>query len=230
MKWTELQNIIVAKLPLLDDAAEYKDNMLTLANECLILIANSIKPCTKKAIYHIMENDIGYPQKLPEDFLTYSDYGHCRWYLKNYNLPYIIDYEYPDKFEDDILYVRLKDCQAIMYHNGEVVDTREDMTVYRDDTINITYTGERDFVVPLVGTYEIQYEGLYTRIEDPDVELDIPMSILNIIPYYVAGDLLYDEDPNKAIQYKNTFEIMAQRLNENDYMKYTKPINNGGWY
>ena len=53
MKWTELQNIIVAKLPLLDDAAEYKDNMLTLANECLILIANSIKPCTKKAIYHI---------------------------------------------------------------------------------------------------------------------------------------------------------------------------------
>ena len=27
---------------------------------------------------------------------------------------------------------------------------------------------------------------------------------------------------------KNTFETMAQRLNTNDYMKFTKPINNGG--
>ena len=51
-----------------------------------------------------------------------------------------------------------------------------------------------------------------------------------MIPYYVAGDLLWDEDPSRAVQYKNTFETMAQRLNTNDYMKFTKPINNGGWY
>ena len=71
---------------------------------------------------------------------------------------------------------------------------------------------------------------MYPEITSPNQEIDVPRQILNLIPYYVAGDLLWDEDPSRAVQYKNTFETMAQRLNTNDYMKFTKPINNGGWY
>lgn len=230
MKWTELQNIIVSKMSTLDDIDDYKENILILANECLVLIANAIKPCVKKATYNIFSKDVGVSQRLPDDFLTYSDYGHCRWYLPNYNEPYIICHEFPDVYKNDVLYVRISDCKGVKYHDGELIEERDDVDVVRDDTVNILYTGEQEFILNKIGTYEIQYEGLYPEITSPDQEIDVPRQILNVIPYYVAGDLLWDEDPSRAVQYKNTFETMAQRLNTNDYMKFTKPINNGGWY
>ena len=136
-----------------------------MANECLTLIANSIKPCVKTAEYHIHKNDIGKNFKLPEDFLNYSDYGNTRWSLATEE-----DYEIVDDFPlapvADVLYVRLSDCLGQKYDTtGAVVETREDVTIFRDDICEVGYTSDMEVTFDAPGTYQIYYEGLYPEIE-----------------------------------------------------------------
>lgn len=241
MKWSQLKTLIIGKTPLskseFEDEDKYNANAIPLANECLTLIANSIKPCVKTAEYHIHKNDIGKNFKLPEDFLNYSDYGNTRWSLATEE-----DYEIVDDFPlapaANVLYVRLSDCLGQKYDTlGTVVETREDVTIFRDDICEVGYTSDMEVTFDAPGTYQIYYEGLYPEIEksnntvaEADQDINVPKSVLNLVPYYVAGELLYDEDPTRAIQLKNSFEVMAQRLAENSYIKHTKPANHAGWY
>lgn len=241
MKWSQLKTLIIGKTPLskaeFEEEDKYNANAIPLANECLVLIANSIKPCVKTTTYRIHKSDIDKDFELPEDFLNYSDYGNTRWFLST-DADYEIVDEFPATPIANVLYVRLSDCLGQKYDTtGAVIETREDVTIFRDDTCDIGYTSDMKVTFDDVGTYQIYYEGLYPEIEkstnviaEADQEINVPKSVLNLVPYYVAGELLYDEDPTRAIQLKNNFEVMAQRLAENSYMKHTKPANHAGWY
>jgi hypothetical protein len=50
-----------------------------------------------------------------------------------------------------------------------------------------------------------------------------------LIPSYVAGQLLSSEDPVKATQLKNEFELMLSRLDTNKPLVSYDINNNSGW-
>lgn len=96
--------------------------------------------------------------------------------------------------------------------------------------VDVLYVDSKTVALSKDGTYEIQYNAEYDSIEDVKDEIkNIPRQVLDIIPSYVAGQLLMGEDPIKATQLKNEFETMMARLDINKPLVSYSINNSDGW-
>lgn len=120
-------------------------------------------------------------------------------YIRRYNLDTIKI----DGFDNDCLYV-----EGIVYQN-----------VYKyTPNVDIIIEGNNTLVLPAIdeGKYIITYSPNHRSIpiyEDDETKLDIPDYILNIVPFYVKGDLFEDDDAEVAIMATNKFERYLSELN-----------------
>ena len=91
------------------------------------------------------------------------------------------------------------------------------------------YVNSKTLALSKDGTYKIWYNAEYDKVTDTTDELNIPSQVLNLIPSYVASQLLMGEDPIKATQLKNEFETMMARLDTNKPLVSYKINNDDGW-
>lgn len=143
-----------------------------LANECLITIANDIKPNIKKIMVDgelLTTTEEDQIITLPDDFLSFPS--------------------------------------MINYLDGEADPT-------------IVYVGNNQLLLPKIGTYTIFYNALYPIITDitsstADINLEIPQSVLNLLPSYVASQCLAQDDVQRSAILRNEYELMLSRLDDN---------------
>jgi hypothetical protein len=95
---------------------------------------------------------------------------------------------------------------------------------------DLLYINSKTLALPRDGTYRLWYNSEYPSITTNADDLTyIPTNVLKIIPTYVASQLLMSEDPIKATQYKNEFELMLARLDANKPLQAYDIKNNSGW-
>jgi hypothetical protein len=72
-KWSEIKQGIVTKLFMNPDEAtdDYADTFVYYANECLVNIANGVKP--RIAMLEVTTREDNVEQDMPEDFLSFAD-------------------------------------------------------------------------------------------------------------------------------------------------------------
>lgn len=99
---------------------------------------------------------------------------------------------------------------------------------------DIVYLTNNQIKLPCVGTYTIYYNARWSDITTNDIKtdatLEVPASVLNCLPSYMASQLLSQDDMQRSAILKNEFELMLSRL-DTDMMiqeKHFKSI--GGWY
>lgn len=98
---------------------------------------------------------------------------------------------------------------------------------------DILYINSKQIALPKDGNYTIWYNSVYpsmSSIENTREEIPwLPSNIALIIPSYVAGQLLMNEDLTRATIYKNEFETMLSRLDDNKVLPSYSIKNSSGW-
>jgi hypothetical protein len=108
-----------------------------------------------------------------------------------------------------------------------------DLVNYVDDCPEpeIIYITDRVIRVKKKGTYRIFYNAYYPIIDILDVRedrvLDIEASVLNLLPTYIAWNILSQDDPQRSMILKNEYELLLARL-DNSVMNQAKHYRSEG--
>lgn len=203
--WGEIKQATLNKLFLEEEESQqqgYLDKFQYLANEGLILIANGVKPK-----------------------------------IATHTVKVVVREEGKDKADGE-------------YYVGDVIEMPEDFLSFADI---INYSGDEqdpeivfitDNMIALkrVGTYSIFYNAAYDEITDEYVtpigegdnkrykKINIPKSVLNCLPSYIASQVLSQDDIQRSTILKNEFELMLARLDTNVMYEANHFKSSGGWY
>lgn len=250
-KWSEIRQGIINKLfmdeqEVNSENENYASKFAFFANECLVNIANSVKPriATFKPILYqksrigvnfkiedgifSMENAFGDVSEIePNNHTIYIDIGSdntIRYIYKNGNLEDVTDKPYyvvreAIKLPDDFLSF----ADMVNYVDG-------------DADPEIVYLSDKTIALNKPGMYQIFYNALWEPItedymndqEQPDLPID--QSVLNCIPTYVASQILAEDDVQRSTILKNEYELMLSRLDTNIMYQENHFKSTGGWY
>lgn len=219
--WSEIVKATLYKMGINegdDDSDEFKDRMPILANECLSMIANDLKPCIKKLRIEAIKNNTNVI--MPDDFLAFS--GIPIMLLTKDEIIYHPEVYYNDW--NDITLLEMGTYTISYYARyGEISDNinQGDSTVYKSFDLTKNYTREE---------YDKLF-GLDTEGDPDEVVFNgIYSSVLDCLPTYIAAQLLAQDDLQKSSILKNEFEVLCQRL-ENNIMYQNESFKSpGGWY
>lgn len=250
-KWSEIRQGIINKLFMDEQEVNSEDENYAakfayFANECLVNIANGIKPrisVFKPVIYRnrtigvnikhedckfTMENAFGEEVEFaPNKHTIYVDLGQTpvkKYVLKNGELEDVTDKHcYCVKEQIRLPEDFLSFADMVNYLNGEA---DPEIIYYTDSTI----------ILNEPGIYEIFYNALWEPITDdymndqeqPDLPID--QSVLNCIPTYVASQILAEDDVQRSTILKNEYELMLSRLDTNVMYQQNSYKSTGGWY
>lgn len=206
--WGYLVEVCLSKLDL-DEREARTQNLLDrfpyYANEVITQISSSIKPKTEFAHFVIDKTNVGVPQLMPSDFVSFGD---------DVNYERVISTVYPRTAELDETSIEV-DVEEVELHDTD-----------------FKYYGYNKIVFKHVGDFYISYNArwftFFKGIEE-NTELDIPADILDCIPSYVASQCYKVDDETKAQIYRNEYEMMLARIDATNY-KNTKTIKiEGDW-
>lgn len=133
--------------------------------------------------------------------------NECLDFVANTVKPKIAEYEVTTTEEDTI--ITLPDDFITLGSYGIFLNGVRTYTDY----IQLT---RRKLKLKEIGTYTIYYEARWEEILDDDSELDIDVSVLSLLPNYIASQILLQDDPTTSVMYKNYFEEMFARLSDID--------------
>lgn len=212
-----------------DYYSSFYDSMI---DECLSIIANTVLPYQKKieisyggkinssdevsdATYYSIGSDMTYKgiSLKAGDWLVYSK-KHENWERIPKN-NYGVKVELPD----DILSFSNEALPMFVDNLGNVITNPE-----------IFYVNGEAIALPRDGSYTIWYNALYPSIENQSGNLTwLPRNVALLIPPYVAGELLMNEDLTRSTILKNEFETMLSRLDDNKILPSYSIKNSSGW-
>ena len=211
----------------------YTSYYMSLIDECLSVVANTVIPyqgcfvknwggyvsdtsCLNeqnKEVYFTAEIDMTLPSGVIAKRKDWIEFKDGKWDVQKRN-----NYGYITKLPNDFL--SFSDESAIEFRNDQ-----GDLFL----NVDILYVNTRTIALSKDGNYKIYYNAEYPSVADNDDLSYIPLNVLKIIPTYVAGQLLMNDDPSKAVQLKNEFEIKLSRL-DNNMPTIPYSINNdSGW-
>lgn len=197
MKYTDIVETILAKLNLTSKEAEY-DNILTkiphLCNECLGDVANRGKPFYKLLIIDITKSTV-----TPASLLVNESVSAERFVT----------------FGQDFLALTNEFIQRvpIVVQNGVV----EEVGNYeRIDGSCFRRLSSRQLLFPIDFEYRYLVPTVcrYPVIVESPLDIDIELSVLDLIPNYVVSELLRVDDLVLSTTYRNLYESSLAALND----------------
>ena len=217
--WSDIVKATLYKMGIAeddDDATEFTDKMPIVANECLSMMANDLRPCLKKITIVNTERAI---VTMPEDFLGFS------------GVPIILRTDKQIIYHPDIEYndwnvITLPDVgvYTISYfaRYGEIPSyiKQGDTGPFKTFDLTKSYTEKEYneiFGLTPSESDEIVFNGIYS-------------SVLDCLPTYMASQLIAQDDVQKSTILRNEFEVLAQRLETNIMYQNESFRSEGGWY
>lgn len=123
-------------------------------------------------------------------------------------------------------------CKAVMataeqdmgFGGNWVIDLNNQKDIYQiarvdsQSKLNIEYENITDTKVQVgaSGTYRVLYHPQgqeITAVTGNSTEIELPRNLVSLIPLYVKGDLLEEEEPNLSASARNQFEAMLDAIN-----------------
>ena len=194
--WGYIKDVSLSKLDLEEPEATVQ-NLLSrfpfYANEVITQISSSIKPKQEFAHFVIDKTNVGVPQFMPSDFVSFGD---------DVNYERVISTVYPRTAELDETSIEV-DVEEVELHDSD-----------------FKYYGYNKVVFKHVGDFYISYNARWYTFDksiDNDIELSIPTDILECIPSYIASQCYKVDDETKAQIYRNEYEMMLARIDNTDY-------------
>lgn len=242
-KWSEIKQATLNKLFLSESEAQqqgYLEKFQYLANECLNIIANGVKPRIAKLVVDIYDKTVE-----GENFVLNNDTGKLS-YTKNGESFEVTPVEKVIYFESDYAKYEYKNGELIVTDNGSAehnIITMPDDYLSLADMVNyyngepeptIIYIDDKHVQFPLIGRYEIFYNALWNDVTKEDIlndnVLKIDISVINCLPTYMASQLLRQDDIQSSTILKNEFELLLSRLDTQIMYQEKHFKSTGGWY
>lgn len=245
-RWSEIKQNTLYKLFLEEEEAQqqgYLEKFQYLANECLNIIANGVKPRIK--VYEVETRDLSkYTKKVyGYDFVYDAELNHIIYkdardimvehIPEEYEI-YIVPYGEKYILEGDEL-VSVEGASETINMPIDFLSFADIINYYGNEPdAEITYTGDRSLILPKEGVYRIYYNATWDEITQDDMindnRLNIDPSVLNCLPTYMAAQLLAQDDIVRSATLKNEFELMLARLDTNIMYDTNHYKSIGGWY
>lgn len=242
-KWSEIKQATLNKL-FLDEQEAQQQNYLNkfqyLANECLNIISNGVKP--KIVPFTVRITDLSlYKNKIEGENFSYSngkityDYeGNSNEIEPNENSIYYVSEGEQYIYSDNKL-VRVQKEKGIITMPDNFISFA-DMIGYLDGKPDptVVYLDDKNIMLLEQGNYVLYYNACWDDISVEDVTndnvLSIDASVLNCLPTYIASQCLSQDDITRAAILKNEFELMLARLDTNILYESNHYKSEGGWY
>ena len=244
-KWSEIKQATLNKLFLDEQEAQqqgYLDKFQYLANECLNIISNGVKPRIATFEATVMDLSSYTKRVVGENFVYDSGLGLITYDQNGISAEVVPDDETIYYVSDGEQYIFLDDSLVrVQPQKGFVVMPDDflsfaDMIGYLDGTPDptIVYLDDRRVILPEDGSYIIYYNATWEDITKDEITnddvLQIDSSILNCLPTYMASQCLSQDDITRAAILKNEFELMLARLDTNIMYESNHYKSEGGWY
>lgn len=251
--YADLVSAIAGKMFMSADdlnTTEYNSLVERLINECLTMIANDLKP-KEKRLQVVYKGEYNYPSDIDLSTAKVGDYYKVK---SAGDEPHPVIGEIIEK--SDIIWLMKTGeemVDGVLTDVGEWVIERGANTLHivmPEDFLSFSdykpifqypdgrygqeliFVSENTAKVPGLQTCTVFYNGLYPHVESGDDDLvkrGIPVSVMNVIPTYVASELLMEDDIQKATMYRNQFEILAARLETSEDFRVEEIRVKGGW-
>lgn len=226
--------------PNVDTEDYYLNYYDTLIDECLSVVANTVLPYQKA-----MEFSWG---GYFEDDMEINNLDKTRYYTVGSGQ--ISNGDYTAKRKDWIVWEQTGENEDDGYWRivkkntyGFLATIPNDFLSFSDEAsveyrnsygelqlnVDILYVNSKTLALSKDGNYKIYYNAEYPTVKGLDRIEWLPTNVAKLIPSYVAGQLLSSEDPIKATQLKNEFELMLSRLDANKPLVAYNINNDSGW-
>ena len=241
------------------DQQGYLGNFVYFANEALNIIANSVKPKyiafeillfdknvipdnlkNSDSLIRYNDSEYGINYVVPDENTVYKVSNDEKYIYSNNKLILDNDADFDTVIEGtNFTFGYITDNLITMPDN---FISFADMVEYLDGEAgeyNI-YFGRDKIKLKKPGNYIVYYNALYDEIPEETanqsgenftpVYIDADQSIINLLPSYIASQILAQDDIVRSTQLKNEYELALSRL-DNDVMYETKHFKStGGWY
>lgn len=244
-KWSEIKQATLHKLFLDEQEAQqqgYLDKFQYLANECLNIISNGVKP--KIATFNATVMDLSsYTKQVTGDDFTYDiDLNYIIYDQNGVSAEIVPDEEtvyYVNRGEQ---YIFLDNSLVRVQPQGGYVIVPDNFLSFADmigylngePDPTVVYIDDRRVALPEEGEYTLFYNATWDDVVKADIDadnvLDIDPSVLNCLPTYIASQCLSQDDITRAAILKNEFELMLARLDVNIMYEANHYKSEGGWY
>lgn len=239
-KWSEIKQATLDKLFLDEQEAQqqgYLAKFQYLANECLNIIANGVKP--RISVFSptvVVEKLFVDELELRDSVLYYFINGEEHVASTDSKIAYSTD-NTTYVFKNN-KWIVCDDC----YVENEMITMPEDFLSFADmigylnskPDPTVVYITDKQIMLPEPGDYKILYNALWHEIAQEDIVddliLDIDSSVLNCLPTYIAAQCLGQDDIQRSAILKNEFELLLARLDTNIMYESNHFKSNGGWY
>ena len=214
----------------------YTSKIPRILNECLFRIANSIWPYLREYKIKLSADKLPARVIMPPDFISFADEQDAYLDGKNFILTNFIG--------DDgiILYgTETKDFGKIYQPNSCELHTDCENNTLREFEYTIFYNA----YYPKLIDGGIKYECITINAE-PLLNVDnwvkevfnvvgdkpfiLSSKIANIIPHYIAGQLLAFDDKTRSVMELNEFETMLAQIDLGRHERQREYKSSRGWY
>lgn len=242
-KWSEVQQATLDKLFMeLKEAKtlKYEKKFAYLANECLNMIANRVKPNVCRFEFDVVNTEVnGTNFRIENGVVHYTDTFGAEQTLTPDRKVVYVDNGVSYVWRDNELKL-LSDIDDV-FKCGDFIKMPDnfisfaDIVNYKDGVPDpvITYVTDNTIKIDVPGKYSIFYNGEWETIRGEyganDV-LNIDSSVLNCLPTYIASQVLAQDDIQRSSILKNEFELLLAGLDTNAMYETNHYKSTGGWY
>lgn len=242
-KWSEIKQATLDKLFLTIDEADdqgYLSKFRYLANECLNIVANGVKPNIKSFRFGVYADVIEgneFEYDTQTGVIKYKQNGELVSTLADKNVAYV-DATRIYYFDNKL---KLSE-NSVAVQLGSIIKMPDDFLSFADRIIlhnnkpydDIVYLSNNEIVMGELGNYVVYYNATWDIIKEEDVRednvLSTDVSILNCLPTYIASQCLSQDDVQRSAILKNEFELMLSRLDTDVMYQNNHFRSSGGWY
>lgn len=216
----------------------YTQKIYRILNECLFRIANSIWPYLREYKFKLSGDKLPARVTMPPDFLSFADEQDAYLNGKNFILTNFIG-------EDGIILdgTETKDFGKVYQSNSCELHVDCENNILREFEYTIFYNAHYPRIIDGGINYEQIIFGKIKVNEEPwsvqkspvkgsttTEPFKVPAQIANMIPHYIAGQLLAADDKTRSVTELNEFETMLAQIDLGRHERQRDYKSSRGWY
>lgn len=116
--------------------------------------------------------------------------------------------------------------------NDDICTITQDGITRETSDEDFIYRGQSKLMFFTPGTYSICYNARWITFDksvDDNLELEIPMDILDCIPSYIASQCYKIDDEYKSAVFRNEYELALSRIDNTNYKTSSTFAIRGDW-
>ena len=205
----------------------YSDKIPRIINEALFRIANSISPYIREYIFKISKINLPAKVTMPPDFISFFDDQNAYLNGNNFILTKFVGGNgiIVDGKEIDNVLIDSDVAEYTIFYNAHYPKIIKGGKFY--SLISFHFNDD----IPLdADNYFLEEQSTESSRLSSDTSYEISDVIAPLLPHYVVGQLLAQDDKVRSLQEINEFEILLATINVDRRERQREYRSSRGWY